>query len=194
MQPILDEFTAYSSNLAQELWPGHPPYTFAQLEQFWEGAGGSAAAAPVAAAIGMAEQGANQLGDWVAGQPTSLGPWQINSSNWPALEAAGIIKSPSDLMNPSINALAAIFISGNGAHFHPWTTYWSNDGGVTNAGDGNGAFRAFLGGAGGSTVASSSSSGSTGQQSASKPVNFSPAVVAGIAVAAVLAALLAVAA
>lgn len=116
-----------------------------QFAQFWIQAGGNPAMAPIAAALGMAEGSSDPYGiNPDSGGSQSAGIWQINSSNWPALIKAGIINSPQDLTDPIKNAEAAIFISGNGKNFHPWTTFWSNDGGKTNSGDGNGAFTKYL--------------------------------------------------
>lgn len=123
-------------SLTSQLWPGVSPYTFQQLEGFWIEAGGTQAMAPLMAAIGMAEQGANQLGDWVAGQPTSLGPWQIHDANWGWL---GVSSNPGVLMNPITNAQAAIAVlksQGLGA----WSTY------------NNGAYKQYLNGSQSSIV------------------------------------------
>jgi LysM repeat protein len=80
------------------------------LEALWEDAGGSHAAAFMAAEIAMAESGGRQY----ALSPTDdYGYWQINGSHGPAMatfDAYG-------------NARAAIAISGDGTDWEPWTTF-----------------------------------------------------------------------
>jgi LysM repeat protein len=80
------------------------------LEALWEDAGGSHAAAFVAAEIAMAESGGNQY----ALSPTDdYGYWQINASHGPAMAT----------FNALGNAKAAIAISDNGTDWDAWTTY-----------------------------------------------------------------------
>ncbi len=80
------------------------------LEALWEDAGGSQAAAFMAAEIAMAESGGNQY----ALSPTDdYGYWQINALHGPALATFDAIG----------NAKAAIAISDDGTDWDPWTTY-----------------------------------------------------------------------
>ena len=109
--------------------PVHPPpgsinqpgggaggaYSIPQIELLWIQYGGSAATAPLAAAIAMAESG---------GKPTAInhntngsvdrGLFQINSVHG--------AQSSTDL---ATNIKAAIAISSNGTNWNPWTTYTS---------------------------------------------------------------------
>jgi len=79
------------------------------LEALWEAAGGSPAAAFMAAEIAMAESGGQQY----ALSPTDdYGYWQINASH-------GALAT----FNPIGNAKAAILISDDGTDWDPWTTY-----------------------------------------------------------------------
>lgn len=97
-------------------------YNYAQLEGIWVQAGGAVGAAPIAAAIAMAESGGNTTATNNDGNgSTDRGLWQINSVHG--------AQSTYDVMG---NARAAVAISNNGTNWAPWTTY------------GNGAYRQFL--------------------------------------------------
>jgi LysM repeat protein len=86
-------------------------YSCSGLEQIWEQAGGSPAAALMAAEIAMAESGGNPN----AISPTDdFGLWQINGSN-------GALAT----LNPIQNAKSAITLSDDGTNWNPWTTYRS---------------------------------------------------------------------
>lgn len=88
-------------------------YSYAQLEYIWEQAGGSAQAAPMAAAIAMAESGGwSGAYNNDSNGTQDRGLWQINTVNgsW----------SSFDVMT---NARGAVAISGNGTNWEPWTTY-----------------------------------------------------------------------
>lgn len=92
-------------------------FTYAQLQCLWTTAGGNAQAAPMAAAIAMAESGGNSQ---AVGGPNSNGTydrglWQINSSNGAA--------STLDIMG---NARAAVAMSGNGTTWRPWCTAYAD--------------------------------------------------------------------
>jgi hypothetical protein len=172
MMPAIDEFASSIK------------YNFQQLEALWEQAGGSPTAAPIAAAIALAESGGNPSAPGDGG--TSIGLWQVHMPDHPQY-------SEAQLLDPLGNARAAVQISNGGTDWMPWTSYWSRDGGKTNAGAGNGSFLQYLGGSiqnaagallGGNTGSSSGSSSSTAQ-----PVNFTPAVLTGVAIVAVLAAI-----
>lgn len=111
-----------------------------ELEALWDQAGGLPSAAPVAAAIAMAESSgvttviANTAYPRRAGyhapspgaqKEYSVGLWQINLLAHPQYTEA-------QMLDPAKNAAAAIAISGNGSDFGPWSTYTS------------GAYKAFL--------------------------------------------------
>lgn len=101
---------------------GNVQFTYAQLEGIWTQAGGSSQAAPIAAAIAMAESGGNSTAtDDDSNGSVDRGLWQINSVHG--------AQSTYDVMG---NARAAIAISNNGQNWSPWTTYT------------NGAYRQFL--------------------------------------------------
>jgi LysM repeat protein len=79
------------------------------LEELWEDAGGSHAEAFMAAEIAMAESSGRQFATGPFGE---RGYWQINPNH-------GSLST----YDPLGNAKAAIVISGNGANWHPWTTF-----------------------------------------------------------------------
>lgn len=91
-------------------------YTYEDLEGIWIRNGGSPAAAPVAAAVAMAESQGNS--DAVnRNNPdgsTDWGLWQINS-----------VHGAQATLDPDGNAQAAVAISNNGTNWNPWTTYRS---------------------------------------------------------------------
>jgi hypothetical protein len=97
--------------------------TKAQLEHAWVRNGGAPAAAPMAAAVALAESGGRtDATNHNTNGSTDRGAWQINSVH-------GAL-STYDL---DANAKAAIKISNNGLNWGPWSTYL------------NGAYRKFLG-------------------------------------------------
>jgi hypothetical protein len=84
-----------------------------QLEVLWRSAGGSPAAAFMAAEIAMAESGGRQYAtDDDSDGTTDRGYWQVNSAH-------GLLSTYS----PYGNARAAVLISGDGSDWAPWTTY-----------------------------------------------------------------------
>lgn len=98
------------------------PYTFAQLEGLWIQNGGGRAAAPVAAAIALAESGGNpNATNYNSNGSIDRGLWQVNSTHG--------TQSTYDING---NTRAAISISSNGSNWSPWTTFTS------------GAYRSFL--------------------------------------------------
>jgi Lysozyme like domain len=137
-------------------------YSFQQLEQAWEQAGGPAASAVTAAAIAEAESGGNPRPGELNSTPPdySVGPWQINyygnlySSRTAAFGPPSLLES-----NLLDDARAAVSISGGGKDFSPWTEYT------------NGGYRSYLTGAsqgsagvsGGGLQTSVGSNGSTAQ-------------------------------
>lgn len=88
-------------------------FTFSQLEQLWIQNGGSVTAAPMAAAIAMAESGGNAgATDNDANGSQDRGLWQINSVN-------GALST----YDTNQNARAAIELSDNGVNWTPWVTF-----------------------------------------------------------------------
>lgn len=93
--------------------PGNVQYNYAQLQGLWLQAGGTPGAAPIAAAIAMAESGGNSTAtDNDSNGTVDRGLWQINSVHG--------AQSTYDVMG---NARAAVSISNNGNNWTPWTTY-----------------------------------------------------------------------
>ena len=83
------------------------------LEALWESAGGSPAAAFMAAEIATAESSGRQYASlWDGNGTVDRGYWQINSSH-------GSLSTFSAYGN----ARAAVLISGDGADWTPWVTY-----------------------------------------------------------------------
>jgi hypothetical protein len=92
---------------------GSVTYNYAQLEGIWIQAGGNSQAAPMAAAIAMAESGGNSAAqDLDSNGSVDRGLWQINSVHGS--------QSTFDVMG---NARAAVAISNNGTDWSPWVTY-----------------------------------------------------------------------
>src|SRR5712664_681644 len=95
-------------------------YTYAQLEQLWINNGGPKAAAPVAAAVALAESGGNTAATNPTdnnGTQTSWGLWQISN---------GTHAQPvPDILDPNVNAAQAVAkYQGEGNSFGPaWGTY-----------------------------------------------------------------------
>src|SRR5215472_629972 len=103
-------------------------YTYAELEGLWIKAGGSKGAAPIAAAIALAESGGcsgDENPTDNGGTQTSWGLWQISD---------GTHNQPvPNILDPAVNAQAAVQ-KYNGAGWSPWGTYDS------------GAYKAFMNG------------------------------------------------
>jgi Lysozyme like domain len=97
-------------------------YTYAQLEAYWIGAGGSNASAPIAAAIALAESsGQNVIQQDQPYATTGWGLWQITPGN-----SEPSIGTDNQLLDPSVNAKAAVAKwKAAGQSFSPWTTYTS---------------------------------------------------------------------
>lgn len=122
-------------------------YTYAQLEGLWISNGGSAALAPIMAAIALAESGGNPLAKNTTdngGSQTSWGLWQISD---------GTHNQPvNNILDPNINASQAVKkVQSQG--LSAWGTYTS------------GKYKQFMSGAAPST--SGLPSGSTSVQNAS---------------------------
>ena len=85
----------------------------AGLERLWEQAGGSPAAAVLAASVAMAESGGRQYASlYNANGTTDRGYWQINS-----------IHGSLSTFGARANARSAVLISGGGRDWSPWVTY-----------------------------------------------------------------------
>jgi hypothetical protein len=83
------------------------------LEALWTSAGGSSAAALVAAEIARAESGGRQYAtDPDSNGTTDRGYWQINS-----------VHGALSTYDPAGNARAAVQLSSDGADWAPWVTY-----------------------------------------------------------------------
>lgn len=95
---------------------GSSKYTYSQLQDLWKSVGGSAIAAPFAAAVAMAESGGNSNSFNSNGNgSTDRGLWQINS-----------VHGSLSTFDPIANARAAVQISSNGTNWRPWCVAWSN--------------------------------------------------------------------
>lgn len=101
-------------------------YTYAQLEGLWINAGGSAATAPVAAAIAEAESG----GQPGAVNPTDNGGTQTSWGLWQISDGTHNQPVPN-ILSPSVNASQAV-AKYQASGWQPWGTYTS------------GAYKAFL--------------------------------------------------
>jgi hypothetical protein len=143
--------------------------TDSQIQQLWIANGGPASAAPMAAAIALAESGGcatSVAGAGCGGNPAkstdrnggSYGLWQINGShagvNGAAPASGGPVPPSSwinSMFNPAANAKEAVALSQNGTNWNPWSTYK------------NGAYQKYLNGAGPSNaVLASSAASNTG--------------------------------
>lgn len=89
-------------------------YTYGDLKKLWVQAGGSAASAPIAAAVALAESSGNPnaINDKNSDGSIDRGLWQINSVHG--------AQSTTDIM---ANARAAVAISNHGTNWNPWTTF-----------------------------------------------------------------------
>jgi phage protein U len=101
------------SSASSTVQGGSVNYNYAQLEGIWIQAGGNPQAAPMAAAIAMAESGGNSAAqDLDSNGTVDRGLWQINSVHG--------AQSTFDVMG---NARAAVAISNNGSDWSAWVTY-----------------------------------------------------------------------
>lgn len=100
--------------------------SFAQIEKLWTDNGGNPVAAPVMAAIALAESGGRTDAANTKPPDASYGLWQINYYGSLAPGRTQAYGTPAQLVaDPNRQAKAAIAISGNGSNFTPWTTYTS---------------------------------------------------------------------
>ena len=95
-------------------------YTYAQLEGLWINAGGSAATAPLAAAVAWAESAGNPTANstQMSGTCINAGLWQLAT---PCGGGAGY--SAEQLYDPAVNAAVAVKVSQNGTNWNTWETY-----------------------------------------------------------------------
>lgn len=88
--------------------------SYTQLMGWWISHGGNATAAPIAAAIAMAESGGCVDATHVnSNGSTDAGLWQVNSINAP----------PAQMVDPVANVQEAIKLSNNGTRWTPWSTF-----------------------------------------------------------------------
>lgn len=121
-------------------FPGVPNQrlSFAQLEGLWRKAGGSAALAPIMAAISLAESGGNtaSLNNTASTGDYSVGLWQINYYGNLYGSRSARYGTPAQLAaDPLAQAKAAVSLAAGGRGLSNWTTYTS------------GAYRGYLSGA-----------------------------------------------
>lgn len=90
-------------------------FNYPQLMGWWVSNGGSIAAAPIAAAVAMAESGGcvDAVSPRNSNGTTDAGLWQINS----------IHATNAQMVDPVANVKMAISLSGNGTSWTPWSTY-----------------------------------------------------------------------
>lgn len=94
-------------------------YTYAQLEALWIRAGGSAASAPVAAAVAMAESSGRS--DATSHNPdggTNVGFWQLDTPG-----GVGAGHTVAQLKDPVLNAQIAVKGSKGGSAWGQWSTF-----------------------------------------------------------------------
>ena len=140
----------------------------ADLEALWTFAGGSQATADTAAAIAQAESGGDPSAILNTAYPNlpgyqppakgnlpeySVGLWQINVLAHPQYTAA-------QMLNPRLNANAAVAISNGGASFSAWSTYKS------------GAYKSYLTSAGTPTAQAGIVTGGSPFAAATVPGGF----------------------
>lgn len=98
--------------------------TFPQIERLWIDNGGSPSAAPIMAAIAIAESGGRTDAHNGTGRDDSWGLFQINYFGGLSPGRTAAYGTPAQLVaDPNRQAKAAISISGNGKNLSPWTTY-----------------------------------------------------------------------
>lgn len=105
-------------------------YSYAQLEQLWINNGGSAATAPVAAAVALAESSGRAA--VTSANPdggTNVGLWQLDTPG-----GGGAGHTVAQLQDPNTNAAVAVAASSGGSNWSTWETYVS------------GAYKAFMSG------------------------------------------------
>ena len=123
-----------------------------ELEKLWDEEGGKPSAAPLAAAIALAESSGyvNATNQNTNGS-TDRGLWQINS-----------VHGALSTYSPRANTRAAIAISNNGTNWEPWTTYKT------------GAYRTYLGGANANPASPTTKTNATSSSSSNPLIPASP--------------------
>lgn len=107
--------------------PKNKTFTYVQLENLWENAGGSKRLAPVMAAIAMAESGGHTLATHTDSDgSTDQGLWQINTVHQKMYKGKNIY-------DPQTNAHVAVQIEKTSG-LHAWSTF------------NNGKYKLYLGG------------------------------------------------
>jgi Lysozyme like domain len=95
-------------------------YTYSELEGLWINAGGSAATAPIAAAIAEAESAGQAAVTSVNPDGgTNVGLWQLDT------KGVGSGYTATQLSDPTLNAAVAVKGSANGTDWADWATYVS---------------------------------------------------------------------
>lgn len=93
-----------------------PVYSYTQIQQLWIQYGGNAQAAPLAAAVAMAESGGGQNSyNGNTNGSMDRGLFQINS-----------VHGSQSTFDIAGNIRAAIAISNNGTTWKPWCTAWTD--------------------------------------------------------------------
>lgn len=93
-------------------------YSMIQVREIWLRNGGSPALSVIAVGVAFAES--NGWSDAIS-PVKDYGLWQINAMHFASLQV-----TTTSILNPDINAQAAIIISGNGSNWAPWCTCWAN--------------------------------------------------------------------
>jgi hypothetical protein len=101
--------------------------SYGQLVSLAQGAGCSASAAQIAAAVAMAESGGRAGAHNPVPPDNSYGLWQINmiGALGPERRRQFGISRNEDLWNAATNARAMYAVSGGCSRWSPWTTYTS---------------------------------------------------------------------
>lgn len=124
---------------------GTTTYQPSQLQSLWIQAGGAPSAAPMAAAVALAESGGNPAPNGNGPNATNdWGLWQIHDGG-PAM------------LDPLANARRAVAMSANGTNWRPWCTAYSDAACGTKGGTFMGAgspFLRFMSGTNGTTPTS----------------------------------------
>lgn len=100
--------------------------SFDQIRQLWISNGGNPTAAPIMAAIALAESGGrtDSLNNTPSTGDYSVGLWQINYFGPLAPGRTAAYGAPAALAaDPNAQAKAAIALSGNGSNLYPWSTW-----------------------------------------------------------------------
>ena len=95
-------------------------YTYQQIEKLWTDNGGNPLAAPIMAAIAIAESGGSSTAHNTKPPDNSVGLWQVNYYGSLAPSRTSQYGTPDQLLaDPNRQAQAAISISSNGTNLKP---------------------------------------------------------------------------